>query len=87
MRFRYSAEPTLREALTQAMGFASVCWSDVAGAGEFDARRASDAADSVIQEAKDLVTFSLTRLLDQRGEAKEWNEAIEEAIRTVERMT
>lgn len=87
MRFQYSAEPTLREAITQSIGYASVCWTDVTNAGVFDSCRASDAADSTIKEVQDLITFSLSRLLDRKGEAKEWNEAIEQALLVVERMT
>lgn len=36
---------TLKEAVGQALGGASMCWSNVSGAGEFDSRRAGHIAD------------------------------------------
>lgn len=84
MRFNYADEPTISEAITQAIGYGSVCWSDVAGAGEFDSGRASVAADAAIAEVRHIVTFELSKLLDPVNVAEEWNNAIEQAIRTVE---
>lgn len=86
MRFAYTTDPNVRSCLTQAIAHGSVCWSDVAGAGKFDASRASAAVDLTLAELKHLITFRLSMLLDQRGEARDWNDAIETAINTIENL-
>ena len=40
---------TLKEAVRQALGAASVCWSNVSGAGTFQSERCSDIADALIE--------------------------------------
>lgn len=86
MKFDYTAEPNVRSALTQAIAQGSICWSDVAGAGTFDVARATAAVDLALAELRHLITFELTKLLDHRGEAREWNDAIETAITTIENL-
>lgn len=87
MRFTYtSAKDHIRQCVTQAVAYGSICWSDVANAGRFDAARASAAVDESVTEVKHLITFELTKLLDQHGEAREWNDAIETAIHTIENL-
>lgn len=86
MRFNYTADPNVRSCLTQAIAYGSVCWSDVARAGEFQSASASAAVDATLTELRHLITFQLTRLLDQTGEARDWNDAIEAAIGTIENL-
>lgn len=86
MRFGYTDEPNVRSCLTQAIAHGSVCWSDVAGAGTFDSARASATVDLTLAEVRHLITFELTKLLDQTGEARDWNDAIETAIHTIENL-
>lgn len=86
MRFNYTADPNVRSALTQAIAYGSVCWSDVGGAGTFDSASASAAVDTTLAELKHLITFELSKLLDQTGEARDWNDAIETAINAIENL-
>lgn len=86
MRFNYTADPNVRSCLTQAIAQGSICWSDVASAGTFDAARASAAVDLTLAELRHLITFELTKILDQTGEARDWNDAIETAIHTIENL-
>ena len=86
MRFNYTADPNVRSALTQAIAYGSICWSDVARAGTFDSASAAGAVDQTLAELKHLITFELTKLLDQTGEARDWNNAIETAINTIENL-
>lgn len=87
MRFHYASDDNqLRQALTMAVAQGSICWEDVAGAGRFDSERASLAVDALLTEVKHLITFELTKILDQTGEARDWNDAIETAIHTIENL-
>lgn len=86
MKFQYDGEPTLHETVLQAVGYGSICWTDVAGAGTFEAGKAARAGEDAVQHIRDAVTLRLAKLLDGKGEAQQWNEAIEEALRTVEAM-
>lgn len=79
-------EPTLRGALTQVVAYGSICWSDVAHAGTFNAADATSAVDQAVEEIRGLITAELTKLLDMDGVAHEWNEAIEHALTVIEGM-
>lgn len=86
LRFSYTDDPNVRSCITQAIAHGSVCWSDVDGAGTFDSVRASAAVDLTLAEVRHLITFELSKLLDQTGEARDWNDAIETAINTIENL-
>lgn len=86
MRFQYDAEPTLRETVFQAMGFASVCWSKIENAGVFDSTMARDAGQEALEAIRSIITFELSRMLDGTDTAKEWNAAIEAAIDKVDAL-
>ena len=87
MKFNYTSDQKqVRQALTMAVAQGSICWSNVAGAGIFDAARASAAVDDTLTELRHLITFELTKLLDQTGVARDWNDAIEAAINTIENL-
>ena len=87
MRFNYTSDDhQLRQALTMAVAQGSICWDDVAGAGKFDSARATAAVDALLTEVKHLITFELTKILDQTGEARDWNDAIETAINAIENL-
>lgn len=84
MNFTYDHEPTIRETVLQAMGFASVCWTRIENAGTFDAGLASEAGRETIEAISAIVTFELSRMLDPTNTAKEWNDAIEAAMARME---
>jgi hypothetical protein len=87
VRFTYTSEDRMvRQCLTQAVAQGSICWEDVAGAGKFDAARASATVDRTLVELRHLITFELTKVLDQTGEARDWNDAIEAAIHAIENL-
>ena len=84
MRFQYDAEPTLRETVFQAMGFASVCWTNVENAGEFQPDLCGKAGNEALVAIRSIITFELSRMLDSTSTAKEWNAAIEAAMDKVD---
>lgn len=47
---------TLKEGVFQALGAASMCWSTLEGAGEFDSTRAKQIGDAVILLIREFVT-------------------------------
>lgn len=84
MKFQYDDQPTIQETVLQAMGFASVCWTTPENAGTFESRLAADAGEAAIAAVRHIITFELSRLLDNTGTAKEWNAAIETAMTRIE---
>lgn len=82
--FSHVGDPSLLSIVGQACGYASVCWSDIDKAGEFDSADASTAVTTAVQTIQDLIHGRLVRLLDQAGTAREWNEAIETALKALE---
>lgn len=88
MQFNYSDDtPSISAAVTQAVGFGSVCWTNLADAGAFQSGVAAGACDAAVQEIRDIVTTQLATLFDREGQAREWNAAIEQAISTVEGLS
>jgi hypothetical protein len=78
--------PTIERALRQALVAASACWEDWQRAGQFEVEDFVAIESATSGELRRLITFRLSGLLDASGIAKEWNDAIETAIRAVEEM-
>lgn len=46
---------TLEEAIFQSLGAASVCWENLAGAGEFDSTRCKDIGEALLDLVRSYV--------------------------------
>jgi hypothetical protein len=79
-------KPAVHDAITQAIGAATMCWDAPEGAGGFQVEQALAVAAATDVEVRRIITFKLAGLLDAAGVAEEWNEGIETAIRLVETM-
>lgn len=54
-------ENTIREAILEAMGEASMCWSNPEGAGEFDSDKAAKVGEELLCDIKDKIVALLIK--------------------------
>lgn len=46
---------TIEEVVFQAMGFASICWDNMEGTGEFDSTSAKECGEAAVERIKTIV--------------------------------